>query len=145
MNERDAVRADHLTKRCANGVKKPDSFSRSVHRARARIVVQFSDQMREHFRVGFRAKVGIAVADEFIFERLIIFDYPVVHERQFAAGIEVRVRIFVSDLTVCGPTRVANAQRTRYRLFLHSLCQRHDTPRTFARLEMSSLYDSEPG
>src|ERR1051325_2694000 len=34
----------------------------------------------------------------------------VILQRQFAAGVEMRMRIFVRDLAVCGPAGVANAQ-----------------------------------
>ena len=66
--------------------------------------------MREHLSISLRSKGRIAVAHEFVFECLIIFNYSVVHEREFAACIEVRMSIFVVHFTVRGPTRVADAQ-----------------------------------
>jgi hypothetical protein len=39
-----------------------------------------------------------------------------VHERKFTAGVEVRVRVFVSHFAVCGPACVTDSERTRKRL-----------------------------
>ncbi len=75
--------------------------------------------MRQHFGVGFGAKVRIAIADELIFKCLIIFDHSVMDQRQLAAGVEVRVRIFVSHFAVRGPACVTDAQRTGKRLLRH--------------------------
>ncbi len=75
--------------------------------------------MREHFGVRFRAKIRIAAADQIVFKRLIIFDHPVMHERELAAGIEVRVRVFVGHLAVRGPARVTDTERARNRFLRH--------------------------
>ena len=69
-------------------------------------------EMGEHFGVCFGAEIRVAVPNEFLFQRLIIFDHSIVHERKFAARVKMRMRVLVSDLAVRGPTRVANSQRT---------------------------------
>ena len=110
MNESDPICADHLPKRTTNSIKKPGSFSGSVYRARARVIVDFSNQMREHFGVRFGTKVGVAAADELIFQFLVFFDHPVVNQRQLATGVEVRMRVFVGDLSMRRPACMADAE-----------------------------------
>ena len=112
MHHRDSICADHLPKRRANSIKKPGFFSGSVNCAGARVIVEFSNEMREHFGIRFRAKARVAVANEVIFERLVIFDHPIMDQRQFAAGVEVRMRVLIVHLAVRGPARVADPERT---------------------------------
>ena len=119
MHQRDAICADYLPERRAHRVKEPGFFSGRIHCAGARVVVEFADQMRENFRVSFGAKVRIAISDQFIFERLIVFDHPVMDQREFAARVEMRVRILIVHLAVRGPARVADAEGTRNRLLRH--------------------------
>ncbi len=110
MDEGDAIRADHLLKRGANGGEEPCFFLRSIHCTRARFVVEFPDQMGEHFSIRFRAKIAIAILNQLFLERLIIFDHPVMHERKLAAGVEVRVCILVSHFAVRSPARVTDTK-----------------------------------
>ena len=67
--------------------------------------------MRQHFGIRFRAKVGVAAAEQLLFKRMIIFDHTIMNERQFSTGIEVRMRVFIRDFAVCGPASVTDAQR----------------------------------
>src|SRR6516164_11727293 len=99
--------------------------------------------MSEHFGVGMGAKIRIAAADEFIFQRLIIFDYAIVNQRQPTAGVEVRMRIFVVYFAMRGPARMADAQRAGYRLFPDEFCERRDASRTFPRIQFTSIDDSQ--
>ncbi len=69
--------------------------------------------MGENFRVRFRFEIVVAVLDELIFQRLVIFDHAIVHERDLAAGVEMRMRILIVDLAVRGPTSVADSELTR--------------------------------
>jgi hypothetical protein len=78
--------------------------------------------MREHFGIGFGAKVRIAAANQLIFERLIIFNYAVVDQCQLAAGVEVWMRVLVGDFAVRGPACVTDAERTGDRFLPHELC-----------------------
>jgi hypothetical protein len=75
--------------------------------------------MREHFGIGFGAKVRVAAADQLIFKRLIILNHAVVDERQFAAGVEVRVRVLVGDFAMRGPACVTDAKRAGDRFLPH--------------------------
>ena len=110
VNQSDAVRANHLPKRRANSFKKPGFFPGDVHRAGARIVVEFPDKMREHFGVGIGTKSRITVTNELIFKRLIVFNDAVMNQRQLAAGVEVWMCVFVVNLTMRCPASVADAQ-----------------------------------
>ena len=40
-------------------------------------------------------KACVAVLDELIFQRMVVFDHAIVNERDFAAGVEVRMGILV--------------------------------------------------
>ena len=57
----------------------PGLLCGNVHRAGTRIIVQFPDEMREHLRVSIGAKLCIAITDELILERLVIFDDAIVN------------------------------------------------------------------
>ena len=141
MDQRDAICADHLLKRRANSGKKSRLFLVDVNGAGARLVVEFSDQMREHLGVGFRPKIGIARADKILFNRLIILDHTIVHEREPAAGVEMRVCVFVGHFAVRGPTGVTDPERTGKRLFPDQVGQCGDASGTFAGLQMPSIHD----
>ena len=67
--------------------------------------------MREHFGVSVGAKFRVAAANELILKRLIIFDDAVVNQRQLAAGVEMRMRVFIIDFAMRRPARVTDAQR----------------------------------
>lgn len=75
--------------------------------------------MGEHFGISFRAKIGIAILNQLFLERLIIFDHPVMHERELPAGVEVRVRIFIGHFAVRGPAGMTDAEGTRKGLLCH--------------------------
>ena len=64
-------------------------------------------------RYRFRSGIVSPSADKLIFERLVIFNHAVVDERQFAAGVEVRVRVLVGDFAVRGPASVTDAEACR--------------------------------
>src|SRR5437763_1146032 len=109
MNESDAVRADDLAKCGPNSVEKPGLPSRRVHRAGARIIVQLSDQMREHLGIGVGAKLRVAATDKLILKGLIVFDDAIVNQRQLPARVEMRMGIFVIHTAMSRPACVANA------------------------------------
>ena len=54
--------------------------------------------MREDFGVGLGRKFAVAVADQLILQRLVIFDDAIVDERQFAGRIEMRMGVLVGRL-----------------------------------------------
>jgi hypothetical protein len=64
--------------------------------------------MREHFGVGLRVK-GVAFALELVAERGVVLDHAVVHERELAALIKVRMRFGIADAAVRRPARVGDA------------------------------------
>ena len=116
VNQRDAVSADDLLQRRADGVDEPRFLSESLPSEcwRNGVVVKFTDQDARALRCRFAERnVAIAIADEFIFERLIIFDHAIVDQRELAAGVEMRMRILVGDFAVRRPARVADAEKFR--------------------------------
>ena len=101
--------------------------------------------MRENFGISFRAKFGIAVADQILFKQLIIFDHPVMHERELAAGVKVRVRVFVGHFAVRSPACVTDTKAARKRSLFRQSCKRRDASGTFTHLQISSIYNSDAG
>ena len=69
----------------------------------------FADQMREHFcvRVRFKLMVG---ANQFLFQRVVVFNDAVVDDGDFAGRVEVRMTVGVRRNAVCGPARVGDAE-----------------------------------
>ena len=65
--------------------------------------------MRQHFGVGFGSEIVTAFALELFAERRVIFDHAVVDEGEFAALVEMRMRIFVGHFSMGSPARVADA------------------------------------
>ena len=104
MKQSDAIGADDLLERGARGV---DQARLGI--LAAELVINAPDQVRQNFGVGVGAKICVAVLDELFFECLIIFDYAIVDERDFAAGVEMRMRVFVVDFAVRGPASVTDA------------------------------------
>jgi hypothetical protein len=64
-----------------------------------------------------------------------------VDQRQFATGVEVRMRIFVRHFAMRRPARVTDAERTRNRFLGHQFFQDRDAPGTFARLKFVTPVD----
>ena len=64
--------------------------------------------MSQHLRVGLRAK-GMTLAEKLIPQLLKILDHPVMDERQFAALVEMRMRIFVCHQTMRRPPGMSDA------------------------------------
>jgi hypothetical protein len=141
MEQRNAIGPDHPLKRSANGSKKSRFFLMNIYRTGTGFVVEFPNQMREHFGVSLRAKFGVATADKILFERLIIFDHAVVHQREFTAGVEVRVRVFIGHFAVRGPAGVTDPKRTRKRSLRDQLGKCRNAAGTFAGLEVPSIHD----
>src|ERR1041385_4244903 len=100
--------------------------------------------MREDFRVGVGLKVVVAILDELFLERLIVFNYPVVNQRDLASGIKMRVGIVVSNFSMGCPAGVANSIGTSCRLLVDQLRQGSDPARTLAGLDVIAIYDSNP-
>src|SRR6266404_1311526 len=107
VNDRDSVSADDLLQGRAHG----------VHEARLGIFpielpVNAANEMGENFRVCVRVKIVVAVLDQLLLESLVILDHAVMNERDFAAGIEMRMRIFIVHLSVRRPASLTGAGGT---------------------------------
>ena len=107
MHQGDAVSSDHLFESGPGGVKQAGFCIGAVE-----LPVTIPDQMSEDFGVRFSGETVIAFFDQLLFQSVVIFDDSVVHERDFARGVKVRVRVFIVDLAVRGPARVADAVGT---------------------------------
>ena len=76
---------------------------------------------------------------------LVIFDHAVVDERDFAALVEMRMRIFVGHFAVGGPARVADAVRAGGRFLGHQFGKVRDASGAFARLDLLPVNDRDAG
>src|ERR1041385_6578989 len=101
--------------------------------------------MGEYFGVSLRAEIIVPVTIQLLFERLIIFDHPVMNERDFSAGIEMRVGIFVVHFAVGRPPGVTDAKRARCRFFRHQFRERGDASSAFAHLNSITIDDRYSG
>src|SRR2546422_7148892 len=68
-----------------------------------------ADQMREHFGVGGGVELVSGLEQAFL-EPVEILNHTVMDDRDPAASVQVRVRVFVRRGAVGGPARVADAQ-----------------------------------
>jgi hypothetical protein len=69
-----------------------------------------TNEFDNHFGIRLTAKLvthALQVTTQFIG----IVNRPIVHERNLATRIHVRMRILIRLATVCGPTRMRNAHR----------------------------------
>ena len=73
------------------------------------VVVDFADQMGEHFSVCFGSEVMRTVPQQRVFDLLVILDDAVVDEREFAALVKMRVSILIGRLAMRRPPGVADA------------------------------------
>src|SRR5207244_10848922 len=96
--------------------------------------------MRQHFSIGVGGKLVAAFALELFAQRRVIFDHAIVHQRDFSALVEMRMRIFVGYFSVGGPTSVADAVLARGRFFGHQLGKVRDSSGAFARLHLLTIY-----
>ena len=102
-NDGNPIGADDFSERVADGWRERIAILAMP------FFVIISDEMREDFRVrvGFESVSGF---QEFLLERVVIFDDAVVDDGDFAGLIEVRVGIFIGRNAVGGPARVADAE-----------------------------------
>src|SRR5205085_821748 len=101
--------------------------------------------MREDLSVRFGNKRLPAFADQLISDRRVVFDHAVVHERELAALVEMRMRIFVGNLAVRRPASVTDAVIAARRLLRHQAREIGDTPCALTRLHASAVYDCNSG
>src|SRR5437763_16061040 len=101
--------------------------------------------MRQHFSIRVGGKLVAAFALELFAQYRVSFDHAIVHERDFSALVEMRMRIFVGYFSVGGPTSVADAVLARGRFFGHQLGKVRDSSGAFARLHLPPIYDRDAG
>src|SRR5439155_4673131 len=101
--------------------------------------------MREYFRIGLRRKFVVSVAEQLVLNLLIIFDHAVMHERQFSAGVEMRMCVLVGGFSVRRPARMADAECAPDRLVGHQSRKSGNASGAFARFDMVALCDGDPG
>ena len=99
--------------------------------------------MREHFGVGVGAKLVAAFSFELFAERGVIFNHTVVHQCDFSALVKMWMRVFVGDLAVGGPTRMADAIMAGGRLLGHQFREVRDPSSAFPRLDLFAVYDGD--
>src|ERR1700736_798468 len=87
----------------------------------------------------------ITVAHQLIFDRLVIFDYAIMNECDFSAGVKMWMRIFVGDLAVRSPSSVADPKVPSRRFLLHQFSQRCDSAGAFASLDVIAVHNRNPG
>ena len=91
------------------------------------------------------AKLRVAVADELVFERLVIFDYAVVDEGEAARRVEMRVRVLIGRFPVRGPAGVADAEGAGRRPLRHEFSELGNSAGAFARLNLVAVHDRDAG
>ena len=101
--------------------------------------------MGEDFGIGFGRKLMIAVRDELLFQRLVVLDNAVMHQRDFAASVEMWVGVFIGNLAVRSPASVADSVVTTGRLFVDQFRQRRDASGAFPRLDVIAVYNGNSG
>ena len=146
MDERDAVSADHLLQRRPHG---RHQATLRIDRRRAAIaaggIKKLANQMRQHFGVRLGNELVLAVAEKVLLQRLVIFDHPVVHQRELAALVEMRMRVLIRRLPVRGPASVADSVGAGRRPRRHQLPQFGNAAGAFARLDLIPIYDRHAG
>ena len=140
MKERNPVRADHLVERRARRVDEAGFGVLPV-----RLVVNTADEMREHLRIRLRDKGVSVFANQLIANRGVVFDHAVVDECEFAALIEMRMRVVIRDLAVRRPARVTDPVVAARRLVRHQTREICDPPRALPRLDARAVYDGDTG
>src|SRR5690348_30950 len=82
---------------------------------------------------------------ELFAERGVILNDTVVHECDFSALVEMRMRILVGHLSVRGPAGVTNAIASRGRFFRHQFREIRDASGAFSRLDLFAVYHGDAG
>ena len=139
VHHRDAVGADHLLERRARGFQQPCLGVRA-----AGLVVELADEVGQDLGVGLRAKLMPRLHERRA-EHLVVFDDAVVHERQPAGLVEVRVRVGIVGLAVGGPARVGDADLAGRFVLLQQIRERLDAALALAGLDQAAVDGGQPG
>ncbi len=129
-NDGDRVRTDHQLRGAAHG-------RRQIRRAAAQFAL---DQVRHEFGVG----LGLDLATlglEFLPDRAVVLDDPVVDHRDPSGA--VRVRVAHRRLAVRRPARVADPDGARQRLVLQQRFERGELADRTSRGETADLEDGD--
>ena len=145
VHQRDAVGADDLLQGGAQRFHEQGLVPARIDHADRGVVINFSHQMREHFGIGLRSEVVRALLQQRVLDLLVIFDHAVVHEGEFAALVEMRMRILIGRFAVRRPASVADAVSARRGRFGEELREPGDAAGAFARLDMLAINDRDPG
>src|SRR5205085_7622133 len=101
--------------------------------------------MRQHFGISIGSEPMAAFALQLLAQRRVVFDHAVVHQSDFAALVEMWMRIFVGYFSMGGPASVADPVLPRGRFFGHQFGEVRDAPRAFPRLDLPAIYDRDAG
>jgi len=78
-------------------------------------------------------------------ERGVVFYDAVMHQRDLAGLVKVRMGIDVAGQAMRGPARVADSERALNRFRFERLRQSFDAPHLFAHMKRSVRQDTYPG
>ncbi len=145
MDQRDAVGADDLLQRRAQCFHEQGLVPPRIDHADGRVVVNFPDQMGQHFGVRFGREMVLTLPQKRILDLRIILDHAIVDEGKFTALIEMRMRILIGRLAVGRPTRVTDAVGPGRGRVGHQLREPGDASRALARLDMVTIDDRDAG
>ena len=114
-----------------------------ISHADSRVVIDFADQMRQHFGVGLGAEMMFTFLEQGILDLCIIFNHSIVDEGELAAFVEMRVRILIGWLAVSSPTRVTDSIAASGRVIRHQFGKPRDAPRALASLDVIAIDDRD--
>src|SRR5437588_2838297 len=101
--------------------------------------------MRQHFSIGVGGELVAAFALELLAQGGVIFNHAVMHQRDFSALVEMRMRIFVGHFSVGGPASVADSVLPRGWFLGHQFGKVRDSSGAFPRLDLLAVYDRDAG
>src|SRR6266550_1675031 len=99
--------------------------------------------MRQYFSIGVGSELMAAFALELFAQRGVIFNHAIVHQRDFSALVEMRMRIFIGHFSMGSPARVADAVLPRGRFLRHQFGKIRDPSGAFPRLDLLAIYDRD--
>ena len=116
-------------------------FKRVDHRVFELAVERSLDQMREHLGVRLRLE-HMALHLEHLSQGAVVLDDAVVHDRDRAGAVGVRMRVAFGRRAVRGPARVRDADRAVDRMAVHHALEHRDLALRLSRLEPVAIASS---
>ena len=141
MNQRDPVGSNDLLQCRPEGFYEQSFMPARIGDAYGRVVIDFTDEVGEHFGVCLRRKVMRSIAQKRFFDLLVILDYAVMDKREFAALVEMRMSVLISRFAVRCPASVTDPVSAGRGRFGKELRESGDTPRTFPGFNMIAVHD----